>query len=184
MSLSIVRTVLDAQGVDRALRRVALQIVEGAGDLSNLALVGIRTRGVPLAQRIRTHIKAAEGITVPVGELDITLYRDDVFVGAAVPEVRPTVLPFEVGGRHIVLVDDVLYTGRTVRAAIDALMDWGRPTAIRLAVLVDRGHRELPLHADYIGCVEQTRLDESVAVRLTECDADADGVIVRRRSDS
>jgi pyrimidine operon attenuation protein/uracil phosphoribosyltransferase len=183
MSLAIVRTLLDAQSMDRALRRVALQIIEGVGDLRSLALVGIRTRGVPLAQRIRAHIKTAEGITVPVGELDITLYRDDVFEGAAVPEVRPTVLPFEVAGKHIVLIDDVLYTGRTVRAAIDALMDWGRPTAIRLAVLVDRGHRELPLHADYIGCIEQTLADESVAVRLTECDDAEDSVIVRQRSE-
>lgn len=179
MSPTRTRIVLDAQGVDRALRRMALQIVEGVGagsssSLSDLALVGVRTRGVPLARRISAHIADLEGIEVPVGELDITLYRDDVLDGPATPEVRPTVLPFQVAGRHIVLVDDVLYTGRTVRAAIDALMDWGRPKVIRLAVLIDRGHRELPLHADYVGAVERTQRDEIVAVRLSECDAEAD----------
>lgn len=187
MTLTRTRALLDAQGVDRALRRMALQIVEGvsasrggSGNLGDLALVGVRTRGVPLARRICTYIAAAEGIRVPVGELDITLYRDDVLDGPATPEVRPTVLPFQVAGRHIVLVDDVLFTGRTVRSALDALMDWGRPKAIRLAVLIDRGHRELPLHADYVGAVERTRHDETVAVRLTECDAEGDMAYIAR----
>lgn len=188
MSLTRTRVVLDAQGVDRALRRMALQIIEGvsAGNakIGDLALVGVRTRGVPLARRLCAYIAANEGVQVPVGELDITLYRDDVLDGPATPEVRPTVLPFQVAGRHIVLVDDVLYTGRTVRSAIDALMDWGRPQAIRLAVLIDRGHRELPLHADYVGAVERTRQDETVAVRLVECDAEGDTAYIARKAQS
>lgn len=173
------RALLDAKAFDRALRRLAMQIVEGAGALSDLALVGVRTRGVPIAQRLSAHIQQLEGAEVPVGELDITLYRDDVLIGGGTPEVKPTVLPFDVAGRHVVLVDDVLFTGRTVRAAIDALLDWGRPTAIRLAVLVDRGHRELPIHADYAGCVVQTQLTESVAVRIAEHDAEGDCAYVR-----
>jgi pyrimidine operon attenuation protein/uracil phosphoribosyltransferase len=186
VSLTRTRVVLDAQGVDRALRRMALQIVEGVGagsvSLADLALVGVRTRGVPLARRISAHIADIEGIEVPVGELDITLYRDDVLDGPATPEVRPTLLPFEVAGRHIVLVDDVLFTGRTVRAAIDALMAWGRPKVIRLAVLIDRGHRELPLHADYVGAVERTQRDEIVAVRLSECDAEGDMAYIAQKA--
>lgn len=174
------RDLLDARALDRALRRLAMQIVEEAGALADLALVGVRTRGVPIARRLSAHVEALEGVVVPVGELDITLYRDDVLIGGGTPEVRPTVLPFDVTGRHVVLVDDVLFTGRTVRAAIDALLDWGRPTAIRLAVLVDRGHRELPIHADYAGITVQTHLTESVAVRLAELDAEGDCVFVRR----
>ena len=166
------RTALDAVGMRRAVQRLGHQLVEGAGDISTLALIGIRTRGVPLARRLAQVIAEAEGVEPPVGELDITLYRDDVFEGMAVPEVRPTVLPFDVRGRDIVLVDDVLYTGRTVRAALDALMDWGRPRCIRLAVLVDRGHRELPLHADYVGFIVSTELGESIEVRLAEIDGD------------
>lgn len=174
------RALLDARALDRALRRLAMQIVEGAeGALGDLALVGVRTRGVPIARRLAAFIAEQEGSAVPVGELDITLYRDDVLTGDGTPEVRPTLLPFDVAGRHVVLVDDVLFTGRTVRAAIDALLDWGRPTAIRLAVLVDRGHRELPIHADYTGCTVQTRLTESVAVRLAGLDPEGDCAWVR-----
>ncbi|MEZ4464118.1 MAG: bifunctional pyr operon transcriptional regulator/uracil phosphoribosyltransferase PyrR [bacterium] len=169
------RTLLDERAVDRALRRLALQILEAAPDPAGLALVGVRTRGVPLARRLAATIATQEGLSVPVGELDIALYRDDVLT--AHPEVRPTVLPFEVEGRHIVLVDDVLFTGRTVRAALDALMAWGRPRVVRLAVLVDRGHRELPLHADFVGLAVDTTLAESVAVRLAETDG-ADQVLL------
>lgn len=170
--LAVRRTVLDARDVRRAVRRIGHQLVEGVDDLASLVLVGVRTRGVPLARRIQAVIAEAEGISPPVGELDITLYRDDVYDGLDLPVVRPTVLPFEVGGRHVVLVDDVLYTGRTTRAALDALMDYGRPRRIRLAVLVDRGHRELPLHADVVGAVIDTAPHESIGVRLAEIDGE------------
>jgi len=166
------RSVLDGLAMGRAIRRLGHQLVEDAGDVSSLALIGVRTRGVPLARRLAKVIAAAEGVEPPVGELDITLYRDDVFEGMAVPEVRPTVLPFDVRGRHIVSVDAVLYTSRTARAALDALMDWGRPRCIRLAVLVDRGHRELPLHADYVGVTVGTVKGESIEVRLAEIDGE------------
>lgn len=176
------RRVLDAEGVRRAVRRIAHEIVEriGAetGGLEELALVGVRTRGVPLAKRIARVINEVERIAVPVGELDITLYRDDVFTGLPKPEMGPTHLPFEVGSRSIVLVDDVLYTGRTTRAALDGVMDWGRPRRIQLAVLVDRGHRELPIQPDYTGLHLETQRDESVQVRLSESDGE-DGVVLR-----
>jgi pyrimidine operon attenuation protein/uracil phosphoribosyltransferase len=174
------RRVMDEAAMRRAIRRMAHEIVERAGGVSGLALVGIRTRGVPLARRLAAIIREAEGVDVPVGELDITLYRDDVFEGLPAPEVGPTRLPFEVGGRTVVLVDDVLYTGRTVRAALDALMDWGRPRRIGLAVLVDRGHRELPIHADSAGATIETTRDESIAVRLAEIDGE-DAVVLRER---
>lgn len=166
---------LDATAMRNALRRIAHEIIERVQPIDQLALVGVRTRGVPLARRLAAFIEAAEAVTVPVGELDITLYRDDVYERLALPEVRPTVLPFSVANRTLVLVDDVLFTGRTTRAALDAVMDWGRPTAIRLAVLIDRGHRELPLHADFVGATVETRLDQRVRVCLTECD-DEDAV--------
>ncbi len=169
--------VLDARGVRRAVRRLGHELVEGRGDLSELALVGIRSRGVPLAKRLQKVINEAEGVDVPVGELDITLYRDDVFSGLGVPEVRTTLLPFEIADRRVVLVDDVLYTGRTVRAALDAVMDWGRPRSIQLAVLVDRGHRELPVQADFTGLHLETCADESVQVRLEETDEE-DAVVL------
>lgn len=171
------RQVQGARDVERAIRRIGHQLVEGQGDLGDIVLIGVRTRGVPLARRIAAVIAAAEGITPPIGELDITLYRDDVFSAHSLPIVRPTVLPFELTGRHVVLVDDVLYTGRTTRAALDALMDYGRPRRIRLAVLIDRGHRELPVQADLVGATVETTPDETVAVRLTETDG-ADAVVV------
>lgn len=169
------RQVLDARAVERAIRRMGHELVEDLGhhgELRDLVLIGVRTRGVPLARRLAAVIADAEGLTPPLGELDITLYRDDVFSAESLPLVRPTVLPFEIQSRHVVLVDDVLYTGRTTRAALDALMDYGRPARIRLAVLIDRGHRELPLHADVIGARVDTQRDESVAVRLTETDGE------------
>ncbi|MCA9544574.1 MAG: bifunctional pyr operon transcriptional regulator/uracil phosphoribosyltransferase PyrR [Myxococcales bacterium] len=164
------RLLMERVDVTRALRRIALQVIERVKSVDRLALVGVRTRGVPLAKRLQTFICEAEGVRPPVGELDITLYRDDVFDSLAVPEVKPTHLPFDVSGRHLVLVDDVLFTGRTTRAALDALMDWGRPKTVQLAVLVDRGHRELPLHADFVGMAVETGADESVRVRLSEVD--------------
>lgn len=172
------RVILEPAAVRRALKRIAHQVAERFTALDTLALVGVRTRGVPLAKRLQQFIFEAEGVRPPVGELDIALYRDDVFESLDLPEVKPTHLPFEVTGRHILLVDDVLYTGRTTRAALDAIMDWGRPKTITLAVLVDRGHRELPLHADFVGTTVDTAAAESVRVRLTEIDG-RDEVVLR-----
>ena len=168
--------VLTPDGIDRSLRRISHEILErNASKLDALALVGVLTRGVPLARRISENIRLFEGLDVPVGSLDITMHRDDL--AGEEPEVRGSRVPFEVAGRTVVLVDDVLYTGRTARAAMDALLEIGRPAAIRLAILVDRGHRELPIRADYVGKNVPTSLDERVLVNLTETDGE-DGVIV------
>jgi pyrimidine operon attenuation protein/uracil phosphoribosyltransferase len=156
--------------MDRALVRIAHEILERHPDLGDLALVGIRTRGVPLAHRLQRRIAAIERREVPVGTLDITLYRDDLTTIGPQAVLKETRIPFPIDGRRIILVDDVLYTGRTIRAALDGLIDFGRPRSIHLAVLVDRGHRELPIHADYIGKTVETRPDEMVAVRLEEID--------------
>ncbi len=169
-------TVLAPDGIDRSLRRISHEILErNASDLDGLALVGVLTRGVPLARRISENIRTFEGIDVPVGSLDITLHRDDL--AGEDPKVKGSRVPFEVTGRTVVLVDDVLYTGRTARAAMDALLELGRPAAIRLAVLVDRGHRELPIRADYVGKNVPTARAERVLVNLGEIDGE-DGVIV------
>jgi pyrimidine operon attenuation protein / uracil phosphoribosyltransferase len=168
--------VLTPDGIDRSLRRISHEILErNASNLRGLALVGVLTRGVPLARRISENIRLFEGLDVPVGSLDITLHRDDL--AGEEPEVRGSRVPFEVAGRTVVLVDDVLFTGRTARAAMDALLELGRPAAIRLAILVDRGHRELPIRADYVGKNVPTSLDERVLVNLMETDGE-DGVIV------
>jgi pyrimidine operon attenuation protein/uracil phosphoribosyltransferase len=161
---------MDAPAIARALRRIAHEIVERNGGTERLTLVGIRTGGVPLAERLAREIAAAERNAPPVGALDITLYRDDVFVGLPKPEIGTTDLPGPIEGRTVVLVDDVLYTGRTVRAALDVLMDFGRPRAVELAALVDRGLRELPIQPDYLGLKVQTARNESVRVFLTETD--------------
>jgi len=168
--------VLTPDGIDRSLRRISHEILErNASNLQTLALVGVLTRGVPLAHRISENIRRFEGLDVPVGSLDITLHRDDL--AGEEPEVRGSRVPFEIAGRTVVLVDDVLYTGRTARAAMDALLELGRPAAIRLAVLVDRGHRELPIRADYVGKNVPTARTERVLVNLAETDGE-DGVIV------
>ena len=164
--------VMDAERIGRALTRISHEILEHNRGLANLALVGVRSRGVPIAQRIADDIRKITGEAVLVGALDITLYRDDL-MGASVgitPLVRKTEIPFSIDGRTIVLVDDVLYTGRTTRAALDALTDFGRPKSIQLVVLVDRGHRELPIKADYVGKNVPTSRQESVQVRLHELD--------------
>src|SRR5437867_4539499 len=167
--------VLDADRIGRSLTRIAHEILERnavQGGIDELALVGIRTRGVPIAKRIAKAIKDISGRDVPTGALDITLYRDDLMrtaVGAQ-PVIRKTEIPFSIDDRRILLVDDVLYTGRTIRAALDALIEFGRPRGIQLVVLVDRGHRELPIKADYVGKNLPTSLSQSVQVHLTEID--------------
>ena len=172
--------VMDAAGIDRALNRVAHQIVERHHGLADVALVGIRSRGVPLAHRLAKIFAGAEKRAVPVGILDITLYRDDLTTIGPHPVLKETSLSFPIEGKRIVLVDDVLYTGRTIRAALDGLIDFGRPKSIQLAVLVDRGHRELPIHADYVGKTVATGADEVVAVRLSEIDG-KDEVLLSRK---
>jgi pyrimidine operon attenuation protein / uracil phosphoribosyltransferase len=164
--------VLDADQVARSLARIAHEILERNRGIDEVALVGIRTRGVPLARRIAASIQDISGHEVPTGALDITLYRDDLMrtpVGPQ-PVVRKTEIPFSIDDKRILLVDDVLFTGRTIRAALDALIDFGRPRAIQLVVLVDRGHRELPIKADYVGKNLPTSAAQSVQVHLLEID--------------
>jgi len=170
--------VLDEPGIDRALTRIAHEIVEHAGGTDGLVLVGIRTRGVSLARRIAARLQAIGGHTVPVGALDITLYRDDLALKGDTPVLRGTDIPFPVSEKTLVLVDDVLYTGRTIRAALDAIIDLGRPRMIQLAVLVDRGHRELPIRADYVGKNLPTARREAVQVMLREHDGQ-DRVVIQ-----
>ena len=164
--------VMDADRIGRALTRIAHEIVERNKGVDDLALVGVRTRGVHLARRLARTLKEITGDEVPTGALDITLYRDDLMRHAVGPQplVRRTEIPFSIDDRKILLVDDVLYTGRTTRAALDALIDFGRPRGIQLIVLVDRGHRELPIKADYVGKNLPTAPDQSVQVRLQESD--------------
>ncbi|MBI2569877.1 MAG: bifunctional pyr operon transcriptional regulator/uracil phosphoribosyltransferase PyrR [Candidatus Schekmanbacteria bacterium] len=164
------RTILTESDIRRAVRRIAHEIAERNRGAEHVALVGIRTRGILLANRLRAELASSESTEVPLGELDITFYRDDLSAIGPCPEVGETVLPFSVSGRTIVVVDDVLFTGRTVRAAMDALMDYGRPARIQLAVLIDRGHRELPIQADYVGLTVATGSDETVNVWLHEED--------------
>ena len=176
------RELLDEAGIQRALRRIAHEIAERQHGLREVAIVGIRTGGLYLGSRLQKMLAEVEpGTDVPLGAVDITLYRDDVFVGLPRPEVGTTQLPFALEQRTIVLVDDVLYTGRTVRAALDALMDHGRPKAVQLAVLIDRGLRELPIQADYVGLKVATTRTESVKVMLRESDP-AERVVLRERA--
>ena len=168
--------VLDEAALDRALTRISHEILERNGGGKDLAFVGLRTRGVTLAQRLATKLAAIDGATVPVGTLDITLYRDDLDMRGA-PVIRGTDIPFSIKNKTVVLVDDVLYTGRTIRAALDALIDLGRPMMIQLAILIDRGHRELPIRPDFIGKNLPTSRRESVAVRLREHDGE-DRVVI------
>jgi pyrimidine operon attenuation protein/uracil phosphoribosyltransferase len=168
--------VLDEAALDRALTRIAHEILEKNGGASDLAFVGLRTRGVTLAQRLAARIAAIDGATLPVGTLDITLYRDDLGLRGA-PVIRGTDIPFSIKNKTVVLVDDVLFTGRTIRAALDAIIDLGRPKAIQLATLIDRGHRELPIRPDYVGKNLPTSKRESVAVRLREHDGE-DRVVI------
>jgi pyrimidine operon attenuation protein/uracil phosphoribosyltransferase len=174
---------LDAEAISKALSRIAHELIERAEDLDSLALVGIQTRGVPLASRLRRLVAERSGVELALGALDITFHRDDVHVrdGARPPErhpiVRATSVPFAVEGRTVVLVDDVLYTGRTIRSAIDALLEFGRPARVELAVLVDRGHRELPIRPDYVGKNLPTARSERIQVELLEVD-EVDAVLL------
>src|SRR5512143_2563734 len=174
------RRIMTAEEIRRAVIRISHEIVEKQAGTTGLALVGIQRRGVPLARRIADAIAEHEGVSVPVGALDITFYRDDLSLIAQQPVVKGTDLPFDLNGATIVLVDDVLYTGRTVRSAMDALIDFGRPRAIRLAVLIDRGHRELPIRADHVGKNVPTAKEEIVHVHVGEID-DEDEVTIGRQ---
>ena len=182
------KVLLDREDVDRTLSRIAHEIIEGNPELDSVALVGIHTRGVPLAQRLRRRIAEFSGRDVALGQLDITFYRDDVHVrGGEAPQhpqplVRDSKLDFALDGMTCVLVDDVLYTGRTIRAAVEALFDYGRPARVQLAVLADRGHRELPIRPDYVGKNFPTHRDERIHVQLVEVD-EVDQVLLRTESE-
>jgi len=169
---------MDEAEIARAVTRIAHEILERNKGARAVVLVGIAARGDDLARRLAEEIRRIEGRRVPVGALDITFYRDDIGIRAEAPEVHETRIDFDINDRVVVLVDDVLFTGRTIRSAMDALVDFGRPTAIQLAVLVDRGHRELPIRADYVGKNVPTRKDEDVRVALREVDGD-DAVLVQ-----
>jgi len=174
------RQIMTADEIRRAIVRVSHEIVERQAGTEGLVLVGIQRRGVPLAARLAAAIEEHEGAGLPVGALDITFYRDDLSLVAQQPIVKGTDIPVDLNDRTVILVDDVLYTGRTIRAAMDALVDFGRPRAIRLAVLVDRGHRELPIRADHVGKNVPTSRDELVKVHLGETDGE-DAVQIERR---
>jgi len=169
MGLKEKALILDSEGMGRAITRIAHEILERNRGAENLALVGIRNRGIFFARRLADKIKEIEGVDLPVGSLDATFYRDDVSTHSS-PKIYKTEMPFDVTGKTIILVDDVLYTGRTTRASMDAIMDYGRPAAIQLAVIIDRGHRELPIRADYVGKNIPTSRRERVMVSVAEVD--------------
>ena len=171
--------IMDARGIARSIDRIAYEIVECNGGANDMVIVGIRTRGVPLAKRIAKAIKRIEKVSLPVGAVDITMYRDDVQIKLDQPIIQKTDLDFSIDDKIVILVDDVLYTGRTVRAALNELSDYGRTRCIQLAVLIDRGHRELPIRADYIAIQLQTFRDENVIVHVKEQD-DEDSVILQQ----
>ncbi len=170
MTKEIKSEIMNEADIQRALVRMAHEVLEKNHGAEDLVLIGVRTRGIYLAQRLAAVIKEVEGADLPVGVLDITLYRDDIAVKGGIPIVGESEVPFDINGKKVVLCDDVLYTGRTIRAALDAIFDLGRPSFVRLAVLVDRGHRELPIRADYVGKNIPTALRETVEVRFDEND--------------
>ena len=173
--------ILDKENIGRALLRIAHEVLEKNKGSENLCLVGIRTRGDILAKRLQEFIKQIEQRQVPVGILDINLYRDDLTLISQQPIVRETLINFDISGKNVILVDDVLFTGRTIRAALNAINDFGRPANIQLAVLIDRGHRELPIRADYVGKNIPTSLEENVQVTLKEIDGREDEVVVEKK---
>ena len=175
--------IMDKENIRRAMLRIAHEVLEKNKGIENLCILGIRTRGVKLAQRLNTCIQEIEGEVLPLGILDITLYRDDLTLIASQPVVHETIVDFDITDKKIILVDDVLFTGRTVRAALDAIIDFGRPRSIQLAVLIDRGHRELPIRADYVGKNIPTTLQENVKVILKESDGQEDKVVVKKRDE-
>lgn len=172
MNYKIKATLVDAAGFNRTISRLAHEIIERNRGTAHLGFVGMQTRGVFLAQRLAKKVSEIEGISLPVGVLDTTMYRDDYKTALKQPQVQVTQIPFDLYDTNVVLVDDVLYTGRTVRAALDALMDFGRPRRIQLAVLVDRGHRELPIKPDFVGKNIPTSMNEEVRVRMSEIDSE------------
>lgn len=178
--MNVKKRLLDASRMNRAIRRMAIEVVEKNRGLDDLMIVGIRSRGVPIGERMTREIEQLEGQAVPFGILDITLYRDDLTTIAPQPVVKPTKLPEPIDDKVVVLVDDVLFTGRTVRAALDALIDFGRPRQVMLAVLIDRGHRELPIHADVIGKTVPTDADEVIKVKLAETDGDDEVLLMEK----
>lgn len=174
------RQIMDAKTVTQTLKRLSYEILEKHDETDDLAIIGIQRRGAVIAKRIVDYIAKTEGVVIPLGELDITLYRDDLAADGKLPKVYETKIDFDVDGKTIILVDDVLYTGRTVRCALSEIMDFGRPQRIELCVLVDRGHRELPIRADFVGKNIPTAKDEIVDVLLKEHD-DRDEVVVHKR---
>jgi pyrimidine operon attenuation protein / uracil phosphoribosyltransferase len=178
--MNVKKRLLDGPRMNRAIKRMAIEVVERNRGLDDLMIVGIRSRGVPIGERMAKEIEEMEGHAVSFGILDITLYRDDLTLVAPQPVVKPTKLPEPIDDKVIVLVDDVLYTGRTVRSALDALIDFGRPKQVMLAVLIDRGHRELPIHADVIGKTVPTDANEVIKVKLTETDGEDEVLIMEK----
>ena len=177
-------SLMDEKAIDRAMTRIAHEIIEKNKGTEKISLVGIMTRGEPLAHRIAKKIKDIEGIDIPLGKLDITMYRDDLTEKSEQPILLRTDLPFDISGMRMILVDDVLFTGRTVRAALDAIIDIGRPEMIQLAVLVDRGHRELPIRADYVGKNVPTSRQEIIKVMLSETDGHDEVIIMENESNT
>ena len=181
--MEVKKRVLDGTRMRRVIHRMAIEIVEHNRGTEDLLVIGIRSRGVPIAERIQKHIEQTEHAIVPLGILDITLYRDDLTTIAPQPVIKPTKFPEPIDDKVVVLVDDVLYSGRTVRAALDALIDFGRPRAVQLAVLIDRGHRELPIHADFVGKEIPTDRREVIKVKLLETDGE-DEVLIMEHGES
>jgi pyrimidine operon attenuation protein/uracil phosphoribosyltransferase len=172
MGIKYLRQIMTPREMDLALSRIAAEIIEEHPDLSNVVLVGIRRRGIPLAEELQKKIKKLSGVELPLGKLDITFYRDDLTLVSTQPVVEASHLKFDVEGKTVILVDDVLFTGRTTRAALDSILDYGRPQRVELVVLVDRGHRELPIQADYVGKYVETDRRELVEVRVRSIDGE------------
>ncbi|TFB10411.1 bifunctional pyr operon transcriptional regulator/uracil phosphoribosyltransferase PyrR [Candidatus Marinimicrobia bacterium MT.SAG.3] len=177
MNVKVKATIIDSEGLARTLTRLAHEIIEKNKGTKGLAIIGLRTRGDFIARRIAAKIEEIEGTKLEIGTLDVSLYRDDFRIALKHPEVQLSEISFDIDGKHVILIDDVLYTGRTIRAALDALMDYGRPASIQLAVLVDRGHREIPIAPDYTGKNIPTSIGEEVRVKMTEID-DEDCVLL------